>query len=762
MEFFNKSKEELLGMLNSTGVGICEIDLKGNFTFCNGVALKMFGFPSHAELKGNNMRNLIRPSYKNGAPVPFSECTIFQTLSEGSEEYSDDEVLWSLNGNNIPVEYWSYPVFDKGEIQGAIITFHDITERIKVIGKLREKEETLKQQNALINTILDSIPDIIFFKGLDGNYVGCNLPFCEFVGKSKAEIIGKSQYDLFPKETADQFKEEDMRIIKTNKSSRYQEWICYPDGRKALIDTLKMPYFGSDGELIGILGISHDITAAKKTEDELRKLSIAIEQSPVSIVITDSIGNIEYSNPKALETSGYTLEELKGQNSRVLKSGETSPIEYKKLWDTISSGGKWNGVFHNKRKDGSLYYEYASISPIQGPDGKSLHYLAVKEDITNRREAEVALRNSEDKYRNLVENISDVIYEVDRFGIINYVSPSVVKIFGFKPYEMVGKSITVFIKDDDTMLAARYNKLVTSEDVKNEHEAVTKSGEMRYILISTKAIFDKGIFIGGSGTMVDITEKKLIELKLQENEALLRELNTTKDKFFSIIAHDLRTPFNAIIGLSDLLLMQIQSKDYDGIEEYAEIIQNSSQQAMSLLMNLLEWSRSQTGRLEIKPVLVDIALLTRGIINLLNDSAIQKSIVIVKKLPDTATVMADKEMIATVLRNLISNAIKFTNHGGTITISIGQKLEELVVEVADNGIGIKRENIDKLFRIDESTSTVGTQNEKGTGLGLMLCKEFITKHGGKIWVESEQGKGSVFSFSIPTVLRQLNPRKTYN
>lgn len=312
------------------------------------------------------------------------------------------------------------------------------------------------------------------------------------------------------------------------------------------------------------------------------------------------------------------------------------------------------------------------------------------------------------------------------------------------------------------MLAARYNKLVTSEDVKNEHEAVTKSGEMRYILISTKAIFDKGIFIGGSGTMVDITEKKLIELKLQENEALLRELNTTKDKFFSIIAHDLRTPFNAIIGLSDLLLMQIQSKDYDGIEEYAEIIQNSSQQAMSLLMNLLEWSRSQTGRLEIKPVLVDIALLTRGIINLLNDSAIQKSIVIVKKLPDTATVMADKEMIATVLRNLISNAIKFTNHGGTITISIGQKLEELVVEVADNGIGIKRENIDKLFRIDESTSTVGTQNEKGTGLGLMLCKEFITKHGGKIWVESEQGKGSVFSFSIPTVLRQLNPRKTYN
>ena len=755
MNFPNKSKEELLGLLNSTGAGICEIDLQGKFTFCNQVALKMFGFLGHDETKGHNMREMIKPTYKNRVPVPFNECNIYHTLIEGSEKYSDNEVLWSLNGNKIPVEYWSYPVYRNGELQGAVITFHDISERMKVISKLKQKEDTLVQQNALINTILDSIPDIIFFKGLDGNYIGCNLPFCDFVGKPKAEILGRSQFDLFPKETADLFKEEDNRIIKTNQNSRYEEWITYPDGRKALIDTLKTPYCGPDGELIGILGISHDITAAKKAEDELRKLSIAVEQSPVSIVITDTIGNIEYCNPKALETSGYTLEELKGQNPRLLKSGETTPTDYKELWDTISLGGKWNGVFHNKRKDGSLYYEYASISPIQGPDGKLIYYLAVKEDITNRREAEVALRKSEDKYRNLIENISDVIYEVDRFGIISYVSPSVVRIFGFTPDEMVGKSITNFIKDDETMLAARYDKLVTSEDVKIEHEAVTKSGETRYILISTKAVFDNGIFTGGSGTMVDITERKMIEMKLQENEALLRELNTTKDKFFSIIAHDLRTPFNAIIGLSDLLLMQIQSKDYDGIEEYAEIIQNSSQQAMNLLMNLLEWSRSQSGRLEIKPVLVDIALLTKGIINLLNDSALQKHIAIIKKMPETANVMADKEMIATVLRNLIANAIKFTNHGGKITISIEKKPEELIVEIADNGIGIRRENIDKLFRIDESTSTVGTQNEKGTGLGLMLCKEFITKHGGKIWVESEQGKGSVFSFSIPTVLHQL-------
>ena len=746
----DKSNEELLGLLNSTGIGICEIDRQGNFTFCNQVAMKMFGFSLFDELKGHTMHELIRPSDKNGCPIPMNDCKIFQTLTERTEKYSDDEVLWSLNGSNIPVEYWSYPVFNNKEIQGAVLTFHDITERMKVINKLKQKEDSLKQQNALINTILDSIPDTIFFKGLDGNYIGCNVPFCEFVGKSKDGIIGKSQYDLFAKETADLFWEEDLRIMKTRQSSRYSEWITYPDGRRSLIDTLKTPYCGTDGELIGILGISHDITAAKKTEDELRKLSLAVEQSPVSIVITDPQGNIEYANPKAIETSGYTLEELKGQNPRLLKSGETTSTDYKELWDKILSGGKWNGIFHNKRKDGSLYYEYASISPIQDPDGKSVHYLAVKEDITERKQSEMALKESEDKYRNLVENISDVIYEVNQTGIISYVSPSVVKIFGFTPDEMIGKSITVFIKDDDTLLAERYGKLVTSEDVKNEHEAVTKSGETRYILISTKPVFDNGVFVGGSGTMIDITEKKLIELKLLENEALLRELNKTKDKFFSIIAHDLRTPFNAIIGLSDLLLMQIQLKDYEGIEEYAGIIQNSSQQAMDLLMNLLEWSRSQSGKLVIKPVEVDLSQLVIGIINLLNNSAIQKCITIIKKIPVSSIVIADKEMIATVIRNLISNAIKFTKQEGIITISIEQKQEELIVAVEDNGIGIRKENIDKLFRIDESTSTVGTQNEKGTGLGLMLCKEFIAKHGGKIWVESELGKGSVFSFSIPT------------
>ena len=247
----------------------------------------------------------------------------------------------------------------------------------------------------------------------------------------------------------------------------------------------------------------------------------------------------------------------------------------------------------------------------------------------------------------------------------------------------------------------------------------------------------------------DISERKRAEEILINSEIQLRELNATKDKFFSIIAHDLKSPFNSIIGFSNLLIEQIHKKDYDGIAEYATIIRNSSQGAMDLLQNLLEWSRSQTGRMEFNPEYVEIVTLIDESIHLLVNSAQQKSIALSKELPRKAIAFADKAMISTILRNLISNAIKFTNPEGAIIISAEQKQNELLISVTDNGVGIKKEVIEKLFRIEEGFSTIGTKNEKGTGLGLILCKEFIEKHGGKIWVESKAGKGSRFCFTIP-------------
>ena len=242
---------------------------------------------------------------------------------------------------------------------------------------------------------------------------------------------------------------------------------------------------------------------------------------------------------------------------------------------------------------------------------------------------------------------------------------------------------------------------------------------------------------------------KRAEEALKESESRLRELNATKDKFFSIIAHDLKSPFNNILGFSDILVGQIHEKDYESIKEYARIIQNSSQRAFSLLVNLLEWSRSQIGLIKFSPEYIEIGLLINQVAQLLIESAQLKSIEMFIELPSKVICFGDKEMISTILRNLISNALKFTNPGGRIVISAERSPDEILFSVSDNGVGMKKEAMWKLFRIDASSSAKGTSGEKGTGLGLILCKEFVEKHGGKIWAESEYGKGSTFSFTVP-------------
>lgn len=242
---------------------------------------------------------------------------------------------------------------------------------------------------------------------------------------------------------------------------------------------------------------------------------------------------------------------------------------------------------------------------------------------------------------------------------------------------------------------------------------------------------------------------------LNQNEQLeftsleLQKTNQAKDKFFSIIAHDLKSPFNSILGFSRILVERVHSKDYNGIDQYAEIIQLSSNRAMDLILNLMEWSQSQTGRMEFNPEYFELIELIKDIQNLLNGPLQQKSIIFSVITPSTTPVFADKKMISTVLRNLISNAIKFTYPEGEIIVSVEEKPAELMIYVRDNGVGISNDNCDKLFSIDQSYSTSGTKNEKGTGLGLILCREFVEKHGGRIWVDSEVGIGSTFFFTIP-------------
>lgn len=275
-----------------------------------------------------------------------------------------------------------------------------------------------------------------------------------------------------------------------------------------------------------------------------------------------------------------------------------------------------------------------------------------------------------------------------------------------------------------------------------------KSGELFAGLISAEVIE-----INNEQCIIsiisDITERKTVENKLLENEASLRELNLTKDKFFSIIAHDLKSPFNGILGFSEHLVEQISNKNYNQIDKYADIIHKSSQRAMNLLTNLMDWAMLQTGRMKFNPEYIEADVLIRSVTELLNISAEKKSINICLRLPEKLIIYGDRLMLETVFRNLISNAIKFTPKKGTIYISAEDKEKEFLFLIEDTGVGIKKKNLEKLFRIGEDFSSRGTENETGTGLGLILCNDFIKKHKGDIWVESEPDIGSKFNFTIP-------------
>jgi two-component system sensor histidine kinase/response regulator len=249
----------------------------------------------------------------------------------------------------------------------------------------------------------------------------------------------------------------------------------------------------------------------------------------------------------------------------------------------------------------------------------------------------------------------------------------------------------------------------------------------------------------------ELASRVRTHLELKFSREALQKLNTTKDKFFSIIAHDLKDPLQILLLASDSLHTRYDSMDETKRKDYIQRFYNNSQQILSLLENLLEWARSQSGNIEIKPERIDIKELTAKSIDLLKGNARKKNITLSLQVKPGIFAFADKNMVRTIIQNLVSNGLKFTRPGGQVSIdaSVPARGDRVDITVTDNGVGISAEDMAGLFRIDMKKSTPGTDREKGTGLGLILCKEFVEKNNGSIEVSSEPGKGSCFKITLP-------------
>jgi len=504
----------------------------------------------------------------------------------------------------------------------------------------------------------------------------------------------------------------------------------------------------------------YDITERKKMEETLRNLSQAVEQSPVSVVITDIYGNIEYGNPNVCRLTGYSIEELAGKNPRIFKSGHTSDEEYAQLWNTITSGGEWNGEFLNKKKNGELYWESALISPIKNQEGKIIRFLAIKKDITERKRNEELLLKSEESYKNLsrqLESILDhfpgLVFYKDKLNNFIRVNKNLADGFNKKKEELEGVNLNQLYPAE---IADQYFQddlsVIRSGDARlNIEESWETADGLKWVSTSKiPFIDDAGEIRGVIGISMDITERKQVHLELDLKNEQLVKVNAEKDKFFSIIAHDLRAPLSGFMKLTEMMDEELAVMTQQEIQTMVTTMKSSAANVFRLLGNLLEWSRMQSGLRTFNPGPYMLKHIVSESILLLKQAADQKEIAISTAIPEDMKVFADTNMLEGTIRNLISNAVKFTPKGGTIQVSAKTAVGKMVeISVKDNGIGMDAGMLADLFSLESNTNRKGTEGEPSTGLGLIICNDFIKMHGGEMQVESEAGKGSVFRFTVP-------------
>tara|TARA_R110000737_G_C14571911_1_gene484200 strand:+ start:286 stop:1548 length:1263 start_codon:yes stop_codon:yes gene_type:complete len=351
----------------------------------------------------------------------------------------------------------------------------------------------------------------------------------------------------------------------------------------------------------------------------------------------------------------------------------------------------------------------------------------------------------------ILDNMGDSVFVKDDQSRLVLVNDAFCKMFGLPREEIMGKTLAEHVSPDERESFLKIDSQVLADGKENINEETLTVRGAETMIISTR----KSRYVDASGkrflvgVVRDITASKKAEQALKQSEMQLTELNATKDKLFSIMGHDLRAPLNNILGLSELLIEPLRKSDTEKSAEYLEIIKVSVKNTLALLDNLLNWAKSQTGEINYKPEKIDLSTTIRQVIELSDPIARTKNISLSQIASEGIEIYTDERMLKTILRNLISNAIKFTKSGGIIIVSVVLEKNQVQFSVSDNGLGISDEVSKKLFEVSANRSSLGTANEKGSGLGLALCKEFVTKLGGEIWLARKKGNGSDFRFTLP-------------
>jgi PAS domain S-box-containing protein len=622
-------------------------------------------------------------------------------------------------------------------------------------------EESLKENAHLLQALLDAIPGPIFYKDLNGVYLGCNRAFESYIGLSKDKITGKSACDLAPKELADRYRQMDMELFRQGGLQSYESKVKYADGSLHDVIFNKAEFTGRDGKPGGLVGVILDITERKQTEEALKEsrqfLQSVLDTSPVRIFWKDrDSGYLGCNKNFALDAGFQKPEDLIGKDDYDMSWRDRAEL-YRTDDRQVIETGVPKMLFEEPLTThaGKQIWSITSKAPLKDAYGNIQGVLGTYMDISEYRNAMEALRVSEERFRTMVERTRDWVWEGDLNGVVTYSNPRIKELLGYSHEEIVGRNTADFMPPEEAKHffeenadLAETGKPIAGAEVVYAH----KDG--RRIVFETNAvpIFDaNGKLTGYRGIDRDITIRKQAEEELKRAKVAAEEANRSKSEFLANMSHEIRTPMNGVIGMAELLQDTALTREQ---REFINTIRSSAEALMTIINDILDFSKIEARKLDLDSIDFKLRDSMGDILQTLSQRAAEKGLELAyhvgSEVPDNVT--GDPGRLRQIIVNLVGNSIKFTDQGEVVILITQEKEKEgqtyLHFVVTDTGIGIAAEKQKKIFESFAQADASTTRKYGGTGLGLSISTRLVEMMGGKIWVESEHGKGSSFHFTI--------------
>jgi len=626
------------------------------------------------------------------------------------------------------------------------------------ISELRKTEKELQLRESYLSAVINNHPGMFWLKDLDGKYLLVNEHNDKilrlFATLSADTILGITDFEIFSEEEAQRYLVEDMQVINRRMPLIIEEQKVV-DNKLIWYEKSKFPVVNKRNEVIGVSAYAINITERKKAEVALKMQSAAFESFAFAIIITDIRGIILWANSSFADLTGYPLTEVIGKSSReLLHSGKQEKAFYDNMWSSLLSGKIWTGELINKKKDGQLYAEEQTITPVLDQNGDVSHFISIKIDITSRKEMEKALRESEARWNFALEGSGDGVWDWDANTNEVFFSKQWKEMLGYSDSE-IGNTLSEWDKrihpDDKIACYADLEKHFAgvTEIYMNEHRMLCKDGTYKWI-------FDRGKVVNWQpdgrphrviGTHTDITKRKKTEQSLLAAIEKEKELNELKSKFISVASHEFRTPLSTILASSESLASYWERMTTEQRELRFSKIRQQVEHLNKYIGEMLHLTRLQAKEYLLDPVKFDMVELFNTIIDEFRNIGSENNRFHFEHPKGPLYVYLDKNETGKIVNNLITNALKYSEKDRLISVKLNSDNNSVYFSVKDKGIGIGKDDLKHLFEPFFRASNAG--NIPGTGLGLNIVKEAIDRHKGTLTVKSKLNTGSEFIVQLP-------------